>query len=503
MNLSVSKLLRVLSIFMALNYVAALPVNAQDVTVSTENKSLSITGKILFFNDEYIRLQTPQGPITLHADGLMCEGYNCPKPEQRLARIGFAGPSNLVSSFVPELVDSTVALGGENVKISEPGDDPIDVSQTPALEITLTNRALTPDQQTSVRQPTLFIGQTPHTQNEHRRSVIANEGLVPIVNPTNPVESISVEMVRKIMRGQVTNWKKLGGQDIPISLHLPKRILQSQTDWPRMLSDAQPTKSDTHLVISETIEQVEDLVDQDENAIGFIPYSSMKNSQGLPITTQCNLMFHADYFTIKSGEYPLTYQYHLFRPAKRLPRTARAFLAEIYSPISQSILEKQGYLSLWPTARSFSYQGDRLAYALQNISTKEGLGYLQDMVGALSNARRLSMTFRFDSTGRKLDLASTAQARVLRQAIQSGVYDDQQLIFAGFADNRGDHASNQTLSLARANQVLRQVFTDTLIEDLDPDRVAEMAFGEIAPVACNDTEHGQALNRRVELWVRD
>ncbi|WP_165775625.1 substrate-binding domain-containing protein [Paramylibacter kogurei] len=488
---------------MATIFFGAVVASAQDVTISTKDKALSITGQILFFNDEYIRLQTPQGPITLHADGLSCDGHNCPKPEQRLARIGFAGPGGLISNFIPELANRSTSFGDGNIHVTTSNDPSPHQAHSPTLEISLTNRTLTPEQQTTVRQPTLFIGQTPNAMDQHRRSVIAFDGLVPIVNPSNTIQSISVTMIRKILRGDVVNWKQLGGEDRPISLHLPKQILQSKTDWPKRLANAWPDKSNAHILISNNTKQVEDLVDRNPDAIGFIPFSAVKNATAIPVTTPCNLMFHADFFTIKSGEYPLAYQYHMFRPTKRLPRSARAFLAEIYSPISQSILEKQGYLSLWPDTRSFSYQGDRLAYALQNISTQEGLEYLQDMVGTLSNARRMSITFRFDSTGQRLDLASAAQARVLRHAIESGVYDDQQLIFAGFADNRGDHASNQKLSLARANQVLRQVFKDTLIDDLDPKRVIEKAFGEIAPVACNDVAYGQALNRRVELWVRD
>jgi phosphate transport system substrate-binding protein len=30
-----------------------------------------------------------------------------------------------------------------------------------------------------------------------------------------------------------------------------------------------------------------------------------------------------------------------------------------------------------------------------------------------------------------------------------------------------------------------------------------LGFGELSPVACNDTQEGKAINRRVEVWIRN
>jgi phosphate transport system substrate-binding protein len=37
-----------------------------------------------------------------------------------------------------------------------------------------------------------------------------------IVNPSNPVSDLTTEQVRKIYTGEITNWKDLGGADMPI-----------------------------------------------------------------------------------------------------------------------------------------------------------------------------------------------------------------------------------------------------------------------------------------------
>lgn len=50
-------------------------------------------------------------------------------------------------------------------------------------------------------------------------TVIARDGIAVVVNPQNSqVESLSIDQVRKIYAGQITNWKKVGGKDAPINV---------------------------------------------------------------------------------------------------------------------------------------------------------------------------------------------------------------------------------------------------------------------------------------------
>jgi flagellar motor protein MotB len=36
---------------------------------------------------------------------------------------------------------------------------------------------------------------------------------------------------------------------------------------------------------------------------------------------------------------------------------------------------------------------------------------------------------------------------------------------------------------------------------LKPEAIEVQAYGELMPVACNDTEEGRQKNRRVEIWL--
>lgn len=51
-----------------------------------------------------------------------------------------------------------------------------------------------------------------------RMTVIASDQVVFVVNPANPVRSLAPEQLRDIHAGKVTNWKEVGGPDLPVQV---------------------------------------------------------------------------------------------------------------------------------------------------------------------------------------------------------------------------------------------------------------------------------------------
>ncbi len=66
-------------------------------------------------------------------------------------------------------------------------------------EVGMSSRELKDDEKTSVQG-----------------SIVAYDGIALLVNTENPVKNISLEDVKKIYTGEITNWKELGGDDSPI-----------------------------------------------------------------------------------------------------------------------------------------------------------------------------------------------------------------------------------------------------------------------------------------------
>jgi len=87
------------------------------------------------------------------------------------------------------------------------------------------------------------------------------------------------------------------------------------------------------------------------------------------------------------------------------------------------------------------------------------------------------------------DLSEFAQ--VLKQ------YKDTDLVIEGHTDNKGKKASNQKLSVARADAVI--AFLES--QGVERVRMSGRGYADDMPVASNDTEEGRAQNRRVQVQI--
>ncbi len=69
----------------------------------------------------------------------------------------------------------------------------------------------------------------------------------------------------------------------------------------------------------------------------------------------------------------------------------------------------------------------------------------------------------------------------------------------GHTDSQGSEASNDALSLARANSVRRHLEG----KGVAANRIEVLGRGERDPLVGNDKAYGRALNRRVEIYLRE
>jgi phosphate transport system substrate-binding protein len=104
---------------------------------------------------------------------------------------------------------------------------------------------------------------------------VAMEGFVFLVNPKNPVQSLTEEQLRDIYSGKITNWKELGGIDAPIEAYQRNRNSGSQTYMTEFMGETELTEAPTTLVHGEMGAVVEMFENYDNsiNAIGYSVYS--------------------------------------------------------------------------------------------------------------------------------------------------------------------------------------------------------------------------------------
>ncbi len=64
---------------------------------------------------------------------------------------------------------------------------------------------------------------------------IAYDGLVMLTGQTNPVDSLTLDQIRDIYAGKISNWKQVGGQDQPIRIYVQDENSGLQTPFERQV----------------------------------------------------------------------------------------------------------------------------------------------------------------------------------------------------------------------------------------------------------------------------
>ena len=189
-----------------------------------------------------------------------------------------------------------------------------------------------------------------------KRVVIAMDGLSVITNLRNPVTKLAKDEIGKIFRGEVTNWKEVGGTDMAIALY----GRQSNSGTFVFFRDA-VLKGDYSQRMNRMNgnAQIVEAIKQDMSGIGYVGVGYVKDA-----SSQLNVMKvasrpGADYTSplnsddVKSGKYPLA------RPLNQyingLPKGAvRDFIVFELSEDGQRIVEQEGFFPIPDEYREFN-----------------------------------------------------------------------------------------------------------------------------------------------------
>ncbi|CUH45184.1 phosphate ABC transporter substrate-binding/OmpA family protein [Ruegeria atlantica] len=499
-------------------------VHAQDITLTSQDGKVEVTGNLLSFDGEFYRVDTQFGELTVDGSGVTCEGPACPNLTDFVAEVRFSGSSVMAEKVLPALIVGFAQQEGMSATPQrlDSGAFTYELHQTgrnaplgrfyfapnntgsgfadliaDKTDIVMALREIRPSEQEAAQ--TAGLGDL---ADARRSRVIALDALVPIVARENPARQISPAELVRVFSGEIQNWSELGGPDAPVSLHLPDAgsgLAQGIED--RLLAPAQSTLAEgivRHTRSSDLVRAVAD----DPFAIGIASHAEVGPTRGLPLTGGCGHALTTTRQSIKTEDYPLTSPMFLYLPEIRLPRIARQFLAYSQSAEAQMAIRDAGFVDQEPETMRIGLQGDRLANAVVSGSAEVGLEELQRMIDTLRPQSRLSLSFRFEAGSSRPDAQSRSNIRQLAHALETGAIDARKLTFVGFSDGDGAASSNARIALLRAKTVRNAVLS--AVETAIPDSVeiAVDAFGEAMPMACDDTDWGRKVNRRVEVWVQ-
>jgi len=116
---------------------------------------------------------------------------------------------------------------------------------------------------------------------------IGKDGIAIIVNKNNALNGLTVEQVKGILSGNITNWKEVGGADAQINV-----IVREDGSGTRdavqeivlgKLANGTKVAFVKSAIVQSSTEAVQQAVAQDPNAVGFISFASVNSTKALQI----------------------------------------------------------------------------------------------------------------------------------------------------------------------------------------------------------------------------
>ncbi len=507
----------------ALTVATPVALSAQSVILESLDGSISINGELTGFDSENYIIRTNIGDMTIPVAQVNCIGPDCPEIMPAFTEFTISGARSLALNLLPDLLDGfgrsldmdvthlTQADGSPKVLFSDfDGNEIAEISflmngSTSGISdlvagqasIALTTRAILPREASAIAAAGLGDIGAPGLEN-----ILALDGLVIITSAQNKVHIIQDDMIAKVFSGEVTNWSELGGDDARINLYVRPESSGTGSLLSQLVLQPANARLSRNVIELASDSTISDAVSADPYGIGFTTFSNERSARSMSILGACGIQSPVSNFTIKTEEYPFARRMYLYRPTDGLPVLARNFIEYLNTAEAQKAVSFSGFVGQGATEESVNNQGLRFLAAVLPTNPELSLPEIQDMMIELSTARRLTITYRFDEEGMRLDSRSQADIIRLARRIEEGLITASEIMLTGFTDSEGQSNVNKDLSLILAEQVRTALLAELAPGSFPEESIRAIGYGELSPLDCNDTLTGRQINRRVEVWTR-
>ncbi|MDG1408228.1 MAG: substrate-binding domain-containing protein, partial [Octadecabacter sp.] len=229
------------AIFAAL-FFCATAVAAQDVVLRSEGGGLNISGPLIGFDGENIQIGSPNGPLTLRYDRVICEGVDCPDLATYVPKLRLSGARRMADVLMPALVESFARSQQLQVTLDQIDDSHFVQTLQRAGALQPAGRFSFRTTNTDEGFADLIANETDIVMSvrEVRRSevrlgaevglgqlddprqsrIVGLDALVPVVAAAASVSAISIADLAAAYSGEITDWSKITGSSDPMTVHL-------------------------------------------------------------------------------------------------------------------------------------------------------------------------------------------------------------------------------------------------------------------------------------------
>ncbi|MFH0800295.1 MAG: phosphate ABC transporter substrate-binding protein [Pseudomonadota bacterium] len=178
----------------------------------------------------------------------------------------------------------------------------------------------------------------PDEAKELAQTIVAKDGIAIVVNPANSVNSVSSQQAKDIFSGKVSNWKDLGGKDVPIRVISREEGSGTKKSFDKLvLGDEKLT---SNALFQNSNGTCREAVANDSSAIGYVSIG-LVNGKVKALAYNGVKPVNAD---VKNNTYPLARP--IFFLTKGEPKEyVKHFIDYVLSNEGQELLEKEGLIA--------------------------------------------------------------------------------------------------------------------------------------------------------------
>ncbi|MDH4258038.1 MAG: phosphate ABC transporter substrate-binding protein [Candidatus Aminicenantes bacterium] len=188
---------------------------------------------------------------------------------------------------------------------------------------------------------------------EPRLFIIAVDGLSVILNENNPISKLTMDQIGAIYRGEIRNWKEVGGPDKAISLYGRQSNSGTYVFFQEFVLKKQNYSADMKQMNGNA--QIVEGVSLDKQGIGYVGVGYVVDAKGnvkkgikiLNVSKDANSRAYSplNKAAVDSGDYPIARP--LYQSTAGVPQGAVLdFIKFEISPEGQKIVEREGFFPI-------------------------------------------------------------------------------------------------------------------------------------------------------------
>lgn len=168
-------------------------------------------------------------------------------------------------------------------------------------------------------------------------TIIAYDGIVVVTHPTNKVKNLTMDQVKQVFTGEVTNWKELGGEDLEIVVVSREDGSGSRDAFQEIVGYTSGELVRSALIASGN-GNIKTTVATNKHAVGFISFEYIDSS----ISTLNINGVEATAENVLQKKYSLSRPFLFVHKEDNLTAAGQQFIDYILSPEGQAIVEETG-----------------------------------------------------------------------------------------------------------------------------------------------------------------